>query len=99
MHQIIYALQLAQPDCFERRLDNTPAVELESFGRVLAVAHVAALDGHHFDDGLEYRGAQVGAGGEADADCTRTRRGLAGRSYVVRDKGREVKQEGKQARV
>lgn len=68
MHQVIDLLQLTEPNDLERRLDDPTTEELNRLGAVLAVTDVAALDRHHLDDGLEDRGAQVGAGGEADAD-------------------------------
>lgn len=68
MHQSVDVVQLAQANGLEGHGDEPPAEEVEGLGGVSAVADVAALDGDHADDGVEDGGAELGAGGEADAD-------------------------------
>ena len=70
MHQVVHLLELGETDDLVRALDQTAAVEVERFGRVLAVADVAALDGDHLDDRFEDGSLEVGAGRQTDAyDC------------------------------
>ena len=68
VHQVVHLLELGEADGLVRALDQAAAVEVERFSGVLAIAHVAALDSDHLDDGLEDWGLEVGAGGETDAD-------------------------------
>merc|ERR1712029_371369 len=68
LHLVVHTVQLAQADNLVRRLDQATSVKLNRLGRVLAVAHVAALDGHHLDDALEHGSLEIRAGRETDAD-------------------------------
>ncbi|KAH6604898.1 hypothetical protein Trco_006605 [Trichoderma cornu-damae] len=68
VHQSVNFLELAQADGLVRHGDEAPGEEVQGLGGVGAVADVAALDGDHADDGVEDGGAQLGAGGQADAD-------------------------------
>lgn len=68
VHQIVNLLELGKSDRLEWGVYHAAAEELERLGCVLAVAHVRSLDGDHLDDGFEHGSAQVGSGGESDAD-------------------------------
>lgn len=68
MHQVVHLLELGEPDDLEGSLDQAAAEESERLSGVPAVADVGALDGDHLDDRLEDGSAQVGAGGETDAN-------------------------------
>ena len=59
MHQVVDTLQLGKTDDLVRRLDEATLVEVERLRSILTVADVAALDGHHLDDGLEDGRAEI----------------------------------------
>jgi hypothetical protein len=70
VHEVVDLLELGKTDSLVRAVDETAAVEVERLGCVLAVAHVAALDGDHLDDRLEDGSLEVGACRQTDAhDC------------------------------
>lgn len=68
LHLVKYALQLAETNSLEGRVNEAPREEVDRLLGVGAVADVAALDGDHADDALEDGGGDAGAGGQADAD-------------------------------
>lgn len=80
MHEVVDHLELAEADGLDRGLDETAAEEVQGLGRVLAVADVGSLDGDHLDDRLEDGCAEVGTGGETNADDGTAGTDVLGRS-------------------
>ena len=43
MHQVVYLLQLAHPNDFDRCLDETSTEEINRFGGILTISNIGTL--------------------------------------------------------